>query len=105
MKSPKTMIEQRKNKTSFKVDEREFAKHRDFFLQIAREKYPDGFTMLKAVHKVSMVDGNTGYQVEFSDPLQILLEYLGSQYSNEESQSREEVLDRIIQHLISHGYK
>jgi|GEM_PF-5593737 len=86
--------------------EKEYTKHKEYFLPIARTKFPDGFAILKEVQKVPMNDGSgeIGYKVQYSDAAIILLDYLEAQYAGKNPDLRDAVFLRILLDIMHNGY-
>jgi hypothetical protein len=86
--------------------ESDYAYYRDNFLEIARTKYPRGFRLLEHVNKVSLNDGTGefGYDVQLSEGLIGLIEYLKNEFDGRSPHLRDAVFRRIIDDLLTNRF-
>lgn len=85
------------------LQESDYKEHRDFFIRIAKARYPKGFTLLKELRKVPRNDGSGeyDYEVRFNEIVLMLIQYLNIEFEGKDKDLRDAVFSRIMDDILA----
>lgn len=91
---------------AFRLTEAEYKEHRDFFIKIAKSRYPEGFAILQKVKTVPVKDrpGEFTYDVTFNQVVIMLIQYLKIEFEGKDPDLRDAVFRRIMGDIIFKEY-
>lgn len=85
------------------LEEKDYKEYRDFFIRIAKARYPKGFTLLKELRKVPKNDGSGefDYEVRFNEVVLMLIQYLNIEFEGKDKDLRDAVFSRVMDDILA----